>query len=366
MTVTDSTPTAAVQGEAIAGRLFNASYEFLDVLTIYVGDRLGLYRTLAESGALTSDELAREAGIHPRYAREWLEQQAVTGIVDVDNPGEPENQRRYSLPAGHAAALTDLDSPLSVSPLARGLVACANALPALLDAYRRGGGVPWEAFGPDLYEAQGDFNRPWLRSQFGTEHLPSIPDVHARLLADPPAHVADFGCGAGWASIAIAQAYPKVTVRGFDTDEASIAIARRNAAHAGVAERVSFEVADITDPCITGSYDLVVEIETVHDLAKPVEALSTMRRVLAREGTVIALEEKVADRFTPGHPVDRFMYAFSLLACLPVAMAEQPSAGLGTVMREATFRKLAHQAGFRHIEVLDIERPLQRFYRLVP
>lgn len=137
----------------------------------------------------------------------------------------------------------------------------------------------------------------------------------------------------------------KVTVRGFDLDEAGIAAARKNAAEAGVADRVSFEVADVTDPSMSGSYDLVVEIEMVHDLSKPVEALSTMRRVLNAGGAVIALEEKVANRFTPGHPVDRFMYAFSVLTCLPVAMVEQPSAALGTVMRKATFRELAQQAG---------------------
>ena len=366
MTTTTVTPDDTAQAEALAGRLFNAGYEFLDLLTVYVGDRLGLYRALASDGAATPSELAERAGVHPRYAREWLEQQAVTGILEVDDPAAPEDRRRYVLPLGHAAALTDLDNPFSLSPLARGMVACANVLPVLLDAYRAGTGVPWAAFGPDMYEAQGDFNRPWLRSQFATEHLPAIPDVHARLVADPPARVADFGCGAGWAAIAIAHAYPEVVVNGFDVDEASITIARKNAAHAGLTDRVTFEVADVTDAATTGSYDLVVEIEMVHDLPNPVQALAAIRRVLAPGGSVIAVEENVADHFTPGHPVDRFMYGFSLLACLPVGMAGQPSAAVGTVMRAARFRDYARRAGFREVEVLDIERPLQRFYRLVP
>lgn len=366
MTTTIASPGDTAQAEAFASRLFNAGYEFLDLLTVYVGDRLGLYRALATHGPATPSELAGHAGIHPRYAREWLEQQAVTGILEVDDPTGPEEQRRYALPSGHAAGLTDLDSPFSVAPLSRGMVACANALPALLDAYRTGAGVPWAAFGPDMVEAQGDFNRPWLRSQFATEHLPSIPDVHARMLADPPARVADFGCGVGWAAIAIAVAYPKVTVDGFDLDEASIAIARKNAADAGVADRVTFDVTDVTDAALTGSYDLVVEIETVHDLPDPVEALAAVRRVLAPGGAVIAVEENVADRFTPGHPVDRFMYAFSLLLCLPVGMAEQPSEAVGTVMRTDAFRDYARRAGFSDVELLDIERPLQRFYRLIP
>lgn len=364
MTTPTITADDTAQAEALAGRLFNGAYEFLDLLTVYVGDRLGLYRALAADEAATAAELAERAGIDGRYTREWLEQQAVTGILEVDDPEADGDQRRYGVPPGHAAVLTDLDSPFSVSPLARGLVACANALPALLDAYRAGTGVPWAAYGPDLYEAQGDFNRPWL-GQFATEHVPAIPGVHARLLADPPAAVADLGCGAGWAAIAIARAYPNVTVRGFDLDEASVAIARRNAADAGVGDRVTFEVADVTGPTFTGSYDLVVAVELVHDLPNPVGALATMRRVLAPGGAAIAVEENVADRFTPGHPVDRFMYAFSLLSCLPVGMAVQPSAAVGTVMREATLRDYARQAGFSDVEVVDLQRPLQRGYRLV-
>ena len=366
MTATTVSPDDTARAEALAGRLFNAGYGFLDLLTVYVGDRLGLYRALATDGPATPSELAKQADIHPRYAREWLEQQTVTGILEVDDPTESEDQRRYALPPGHASALTDLDHPFSVSPLARGMVACAKALPALLDAYRAGTGLPWAAFGPDMYEAQGGFNRPWLRNDFASQHLASIPDIHARLLAEPPARIADFGCGVGWAAIAIALAYPKVTVDGFDVDEASIAIARKNAADAGVADRVSFVVADVTDAATTSSYDLIVEIEMVHDLSNPVEALTAIRRALAPSGAVIAVEENVADGFTPGHPVDRFMYAFSLLLCLPVGMADQPSAAVGTVMRAATFRGYARQAGFRDVEVLDIVRPLQRFYRLVP
>lgn len=360
------TPEDAAQAEALAGRLFNAAQETLDMLTVYLGERLGLYRSLATDGPATPPALADRTGIHRRYAREWLEQQAVTGILEVDDPAAEEDARRYRLVRGHAEALTDPDSLFSVAPLARGLVACAQVAPRLVDAFRSGTGVAWADYGPDGYEAQGDFNRPWLRAQFGSQHLPGLPQLHARLSADPPARVADFGCGAGWASIAIAQAYPNVTVAGFDADEASIALARKHAADAGVADRVAFEVADVSNPSMTGAYDVVVAIELIHDLPDPVAALTTIRRVLVPGGTAIALEEKVADRFSPGHPIDRFAYAFSVVLCLPVGMAQQPSNAPGTVMRQDTFRRLAQEAGFRDVEVLDIDLPLQRFYRLVP
>jgi 2-polyprenyl-3-methyl-5-hydroxy-6-metoxy-1,4-benzoquinol methylase len=259
----------------------------------------------------------------------------------------------------------DPDSPFSIAPLTHFVVLTTNALPALLEAFRTGGGLTWADYGRDSYEAQGNFNRPWLLSQFVTEHLAKVPDVEARLMADPPARVADFGCGAGWASIAIAKAFPKVVVDGFDLEEAAIDLARKNAAEAGVADRVSFKVADITDPAMTGRYDLVVAIELIHDLARPVEALATIRRVLAPGGAAILLEEKVADRFTPGDPLDRFMYGWSVLFCLPVGMNEQPSAGTGTVMRPDTLRRYARDAGFSDIEILDIDLPLQRYYRLI-
>ncbi len=132
----------------------------------------------------------------------------------------------------------------SITPLARAFVAAIQAAPQLMDAFANGGGVPWSAFGPDMIESQGDFNRPWILSLLGTEYLPSIPDVHERLQSDPPARVADVACGVGWASIAIARAYPTVRVDGFDPDESSVEIARGLAQEAGVSDRVRFEVRD--------------------------------------------------------------------------------------------------------------------------
>lgn len=356
----------AERAEALTGRLFNAAQESLDILTVYMGDRLGLYRALADRGPVAPSELAAAASTKERYTREWLEQQAVSGILEVDDPAAPATERRYTLAPGHAESLVDPESSFSIAPLARGIVACAQALPAVLEAFAHGGGVAWSAYGGDAIEAQGDFNRPWLLARFATEHLPQIADVHDRLRADPPARVGDFACGLGWAAIAIARNYPKVTVHGFDLDEGSIEGARRNAADSGLADRVTFSVGDITDPAFSGEYDLVVAIEGIHDLPRPVEALATIRRVLAPGGAAIALEEKVADSFTPGHPIDRFMYAFSVLLCLPAAMAEQPSAATGTVMRPETFRRYALEAGFRDLQILDIDLPMQRYYRLMP
>ena len=355
------------ESEAFVGRLFGAGLSAFDLLTVYIGDRLGLYLLIGKLGPVTPNELSAKAGIHRRYAREWLEQQAVTGILAVDDSSKEEHQRRYSLPEAHAEALNDLDSPLSITPLARTLVSAAQTLPSLLKAYRTGEGVPWDAYGRDMIESQGDFNRPWLVTQLGSEFLPALPDVHERLLADPPARVADVACGVGWAAIAIAKAYPKVRVEGFDPDPGSIDIARRLAKEAEVDDRVRFEVRDGAALGSQGPYDLAIVIESIHDMARPVEVLDAIRQSLASGAVLLVADERVADAFTvPGDEIERFMYAASVLICLPGGLADPPSAGTGTVMRSGTLREYAMQAGFKEMDVLPFEPGFLRIYRLTP
>jgi len=353
--------------DELVGRLFEASKGMFDVMAVYVGDRLGLYRALHASGPATPAEVAARSGIDPRYAREWLEQQAATGIIDVMDPEAPADERRFALPEAYADPLLNLDSPYSIAPLGRAIVACAKVLPQLLDAYRSGGGVAWSDYGPDMIEAQGDFNRPWLLGSLGSELLPAIPGIHARLDADPPARVADVACGVGWASIAIARAYPKVRVDGFDLDESSIELARRNAADAGLSDRVTFHVRDVAE-AEAGVHDLVVVIEAIHDMTQPVGVLSSIRRMLRPDGVALIADEKTEDVFTaPAGDSERIYYGFSIFTCLPAAMTERPTAATGTVMRADMMRRLGSEAGFRDVERLDEpELDMLRFYRLTP
>ncbi len=352
--------------DALVGRLFEAMLGAQDLLTIYLGDRLGLYRTLTDQGPATSEELAARTGMHERYVREWLEQQAVTGILTVDDAGMEAMARQYSLPAGHAEVLLDLDSLNYQAYISRFPVALAQAMPGILNAFRTGGGVPWEDFGPDAREGQAEQNRPIFRHLLGTTWLPALPALHTRLWADPPARVADIACGAGWSSIAVAEAYPKVRVDGFDLDEAAITLARMNAAEAGLGERVAFHVRDATDPTLTGHYDLNIICEALHDLSRPVEVLRGMRERLAEDGTVIVVDERVAECFiAPGDELERLYYGFSVLCCLPAGLAESPSAATGTVMRPTTLRRYAREAGFQDIDVLLIEHDLLRLYWLI-
>jgi 2-polyprenyl-3-methyl-5-hydroxy-6-metoxy-1,4-benzoquinol methylase len=353
--------------DELVGRLFNAVLGMFDVMAVYLGDQLGLYEALRVGGPATSTELARRAGIDERYAREWLEQQAVTGILAVDDTAAAPGDRRFSLPAAYVAPLLDRTSPWSISPVGRSVVACAKALPQLMTAFRTGGGVEWSAYGPDMIESQGDFNRPWLVNSFGTELLPAIPDVHARLRADPPARVADVACGVGWAAIAMAKAYPGVRVDGFDLDRASIELARQNAAAAGVADRVTFAVRDV-GTVSPASYDLVVIIEAVHDMTQPAGVLAAVRRILRPGGVALIADEKTADRFTaPADDTERAYYGYSVFTCLPATMTERPTAAIGTVIRADTMAQLGAEAGFARVDRLDEpELDMLRFYRFTP
>ena len=348
-------PEIETRRDALVERLFNATLGAFDLYAVHLGDRLGLYRALASCGPMTPRELAQAAGIAERYAREWLEQQAVTGILDVEDD-------RFSLPPGHDEALIDEASLAYAAPFARFAVAVARPLPSLLEAFRSGAGIPYADYGDDLCGAQASFTRPLFEQLLGSEWLPSIADVDARLLAAPPARVADLACGAGHSSIAIARAYPRVRVDGLDLDEASIELARRNLAGSGVEDRVSFVLGDAASPRLARRYDLVTVFEALHDMSHPVEVLRAARGLLAEGGTVIVADERVADSFSaPGDDVERLYYGFSLTHCLPVGM---PGAGTGAVMRSETVREYASEAGFGAVEVLPIDNDFWRFYRL--
>lgn len=358
ITTDETTPSSTP--DALAEKVFASVLGTLDVFAIYVGDRLGYYRQLDEHGPLSSHELAERAGTVERYTREWLELQAVAGYLDVTDD-EP---RRFSIPPGHAEALTDQLSLGYVAPLARMISAAALKLPDIVEVHRDGSGVSWDAFGHDMRESQGDMNKPFFLKLLAREWFGSIDDIAQRLVAG--ARVADIGCGLGWSAIALAQGYDGVTVDGYDLDIPSVEAATRHAAEQGVADRVSFHAVDAGDSAVDGAYDLVTAFECIHDMPDPISALRTMKRLAGDDGIVVVMDEKVSESFSPdADEVEHLMYGFSNFVCLPDGMSHGHSAGTGTVMRPDTLRGYARQAGFDDIEILPIETDFWRFYRLV-
>jgi SAM-dependent methyltransferase len=206
-------------------------------------------------------------------------------------------------------------------------------------------------------------NRPFFLTELGRAWFPAVPDLHARLQCG--GRVADVGCGEGWSAIGIALAYPDVQVDGYDIDAPSVEAARRHAEEYGVTDRVRFHDGDIA-AVEGGTYDLVAAFECIHDLPHPVMVLERMRHLAASDGQVIVMDERVGERFTGQHDdVERLMYGFSVLLCLPDGRSHTPSAATGTVMRPSMLRDYAREAGFADIETLPIDNDLWRFYRLI-
>lgn len=360
-----SIDTPEKERDRFVERLLASTAGTFDIFTIYIGDRLGFYRSLSEHGPATSEELAARTGAYERYVREWLEQQTVAGILRVEDENAAARSRRYRLPAGHQEVLVDRNSLNYLTPLVQMVAGAVRPMHQVLKAYRSGKGVPYPYYGADFRDGQAGMNRAMFLRQLGSEWLPSIADVHQRLIADPPARVADIGCGGGWSGIGMAQAYPNIQVDGYDLDEASVELAKANVAEAGLSERVRIHRRDAADPALRGRYDLVTAFECVHDMSDPVGALRTMLGLARDGGSVIVMDERVGDRFTAkGNEVEWMMYGWSVLHCLPVGKADGQSAETGTVMRSDTLKQYAAEAGFCDIEILPIDNFFFRFFRL--
>jgi 2-polyprenyl-3-methyl-5-hydroxy-6-metoxy-1,4-benzoquinol methylase len=350
--------------DALVERLFMNAIGAFDLFSVYLGTRLGLYRAIADAGPMTSAELAAVTGINERYAREWLEQQAASSLLGADGDGA---EQRYSLPAGHEEPLLDVSSLNHIAPLARAVLASVRPIDELLAAFKTGNGVPYAHYGEDLHESQAAFTRPLFENLLGSEWLPAVPDIHQRLLADPPARVADLACGQGRSSIEIARAYPAVVVDGIDSDRASIEAARRNLEDTGLDDRVTFHERDAADPELLGRYDLVTVFEALHDMSYPVEVLRAARGLLDEGRLMLIGDERAEETFqAPASEVERLYYGFSVFHCLPVGMVGEGAAGTGTVMRPGTVKRYAKDAGFSSFEILPIENDFWRFYLLKP
>lgn len=353
--------TSEPSTDDVAERVLNALLGAVDVMAIHLGDRLGWYRSLVEDGPATAAQLADRTSTHPRYVREWLEQQAVTGLLSTQTGNT--HSRVYRIEAAAAEVLTDQHSLNYLAPIARMICAAGPALPQLLNAYRTGGGVSWDDLGDDARESQGDANRPWFERRLAPA-LATVDDVHLAL-SRPEARVLDVGCGHGWSSIALARAYPQSTIQGIDIDEPSTRSATIHAEAAGVAATTTFITGDASQ-LPSGGFDAAFAFECLHDMPRPVEVLTSVRRSLNSDGFMIVMDEAVADEFAPnGDELERLMYGFSLLICLPDGMSSLPSVGTGTVMRESVLRDYAVAAGFASVEALPIDDfGFWRFYRL--
>lgn len=339
---TAQTPLDEDKVEAFAGQVVTDVAAVLASATMYVGHHAGLYAAMAEAGPLTPDELAERAGAHPRYVREWLGAQAAGGYVDYD----PDTDA-YRLPPEHAAVLADPTSPAylgGANDVMASVWAVADKVAADVTA---GEGVPWHEHDPRMFSGTEEFFRPSYEAFLTSEWIPSLDGVEDKLQAG--ARVADVGCGHGVSTVVMAQAYPASRFYGFDAHEPSMATARQRAAAAGVADRVTFEVAVATQ--LPGeNYDLVCFFDALHDMGDPVGALARAREALAPDGAVMLIEPLAGDRVEDNlTPIGRLFYSASTLVCTANGIAQGNRPVLGAQAGETALREVLAQAGFTRV-----------------
>ncbi len=325
--------------EEFAGRVVGDLGATLGAALAYIGDRLGLYRALAEAGPLTPAELALRTKTHERYIREWLDNQAAGGYVAYDAASG-----RYSMTPEQKEVLANEGSPLFLAGAFQVLHAAFRSLERARESFRTGAGMEWGEHHPDLFEGTERFFRAGYAAQLPGSWIPALEGVEEKLRRG--AKVADVGCGHGASTVVMAKAFPRSTFIGFDYHPASVETARRRAAEAGVASRATFEVAPSTDFPGQG-YDMVCFFDCLHDMADPVGAARRVKRALAPDGTWLLVEPFAHDLAEKNHnPVGRVFYGASALICVPVSRARGGPA-LGAQAGEARMRGIAKEAGFR-------------------
>jgi SAM-dependent methyltransferase len=306
---------------------------------VVIGDRLGLYRALADFGPLTSSELAARTATHERYVREWLNANAASGYVSYDAA-----RGRYALTPEQALAFVDEDGPAFIVGAFQTAVAAGRIVDRLTDAFRSGEGIGWGEHDHGVFHGVARFFRSSYLGNLLQAWIPALDGVEAKLRAG--ARVADIGCGLGSSTILMAQAFPASTFAGFDYHPASIAEATARARAAGVADRCRFEVAGAKD--FPGrDYDLVTVFDALHDMGDPAGASRRVCDALAPDGTWLIVEPYAGDRVEENlNPVGRAYYAGSTLMCTPCALAQEGGVALGAQAGEARMREIVTGAGF--------------------
>lgn len=343
---------------------FRAGLAAAELMTCYLGLEIGVYQALADVGPATPAEVAQQADLDERMILEWLEQQASAGVLRVENPEQAAHQRRFELPAEHAEALLDADSPHWIAPLVvMPIGGMASVLPQLVAAYKNRAGLPQSAYGEAMREGQANLNRGVFTHYLAGWIAQHLPDIEARLHL-PGAAIADIACGSGLSTITLAQLFPLARVHGVDLDHSSIAAAHRHLAETDLCDRVSFSSQDAARYGDNGKHLLVCIFDALHDTPRPVELLRSCRQMLAPGGAILLMEPSVAEHFrTEPDDSERFHYAVSVLHCLPIGMSETPTAATGTVMRPGVVRAYARDADL-DTEVIDVGHMFYRLYRL--
>ena len=348
----DSAKQEAFVGQVLA----NTSAAMVTTLAA-LGDRLGLFKTLAGSGPATSAEIAARAGIVERYAREWLGGMTSAGYVTYDPA-----TRRFALPPEHVAALADEGGPMFFGGVYEMLLSASSVVDRVAEAFRSGGGVPQSAYDDRFWDGMERFSGGWYDNLLVQQWLPAMPDVQRKLRDG--ADVADVGCGRGRALIRLAQAYPASRYVGYDAFAPSVERATAHAREAGVADRVRYELRDAASD-LPGRFDVITTFDVIHDAVDPVAVLRSIFRALKPDGIYVCLDANCSDKLEENTgPIGSIFHGISILYCMTTSLAGG-GAGLGTLgLHEHKLRDLATVIGFRNIRRVPIVDPFNNLYEL--
>jgi ubiquinone/menaquinone biosynthesis C-methylase UbiE len=341
--------------KAAMDRLFRDMAGAMSAGMVYVGTRTGLFRAMQGAGPMRLDEVARASGMQPRYVEEWLKGMAAAGYLAYDPKAGT-----YALSEEHAYFLASEGTDHFAGGMFEMVPVLMRVAPRVAQAFEKGGGVPFEEFGPDCVTALDLINRGMYEHRFTDYWLKPLPEVIARLHAG--GRMLDVGCGSGRVCIAFARAFPKSEIVGIDPDAESIARARK----AAVGLDIRFEVTTTAKFRASGGFDLITICDCIHDLADPVRTLQEIHALLKPDGTLFVVEPKAADRLEDNlNPVATMFYGFSIFHCMTQSLA-RGGPGLGTCMGPAAAERLLREAGFKTFRILDVKSQVNLFYAATP
>jgi len=357
-------PPAAVDPDrlkAFAKHVFGAMSGAMTSAMIYLGDRMGLFRTLAESGPVTSSELAERTGLSERWLREWLHQQGAAGVLEHEGDG------RFRLSPEGACVLAHEEHPAFGAGFFAQLPAQIDVAERLPEAFRTGLGLDYDALGPEGARGVERGLAPWFRALFVPMALPRVEGAVERLRAGT--QVADVGCGGGVALLEMAKAFPRSEFHGYDISKHALERARANLREAGVTN-AHFHDAHAEPLPEDGRFGLVTTFDCLHDMTDPAGVMKRIRRAIAGDGLWLVADVKAYPSYeenVENNPMAPMMYGASVLTCMSSALSEPGGLGLGTLgLHPELLERMARDAGFTRVDPLDLGHPVNAFYVIRP
>lgn len=343
--------------EAFVGKVLSDSSATMTTMLAVLGDRLGLFKAMADGEATTADALAGRLDLNPRYVREWLGGMATAGYVEFD----PESST-FRMPLEHAAALADEGGPVFFGGVYEMLPACVGVLDGVEAAFRQGGGVKQKEYDSRIWDGLERFTAGWFENLLAPVWIPSMPAVQEKL--QKGARVADVGCGRGRALIKLAQEFPNSRYVGYDAFEPTIEHANAKAAEAGVGEIVRFEHLDVAQG-IPDNFDVVTTFDVVHDAVDPLGLLKSIRKALPDGGSYVCLDMNCSHNLEENAgPLGAMFHGFSVFYCMTTSLAWN-GAGLGTLgFHENKVRELCDEAGFSDVRLVEMDNPFNKLYEV--